>query len=84
MMGTDPFLWIGIADPYPFPILQCRTYIRYPILCRSRSSLAYPTPIPIRSPINDRDPTHRCLQYIYFLAVYLNSTSIILRYVLYL
>ena len=19
MMGTDPFLWIGIADPYPFP-----------------------------------------------------------------
>ena len=19
MMGTDPFVWIGIADPYPFP-----------------------------------------------------------------
>ena len=19
MMGTDPFLWIGIADPYHFP-----------------------------------------------------------------
>ena len=35
MMGIDPFLWIGIADPYPFPNTD------HPFVIRS---FAYPDP----------------------------------------
>ena len=51
MMGTDPFLWIGIADPYPDP---------------NHPFITDPLPIPIRigSQINDSDPAHHCI-YIY-------------------
>ena len=45
MMGTDIFLWIGIADPILFPI---------PIL----HSLSDPLPIPIliHTSVSDPDP----------------------------
>ena len=36
MMGTDPFLWIGIAVPYPFHDPDADP----PFVIRSRSSLS--------------------------------------------
>ena len=45
MMGTDPFLWIGIADHYSYPDTNPPFVIR--------SSLAYPI-----LPITDSDPAH--------------------------
>ena len=70
MMGTDPFLWIGIgiADPILFPISILH-------------SLSDHLPIPIRigSPINDRHTTHHCIHTI-DLCTFPTCTSLIKIY----
>ena len=53
MMGTDPFLWTGIADRYPLPDVDP------PFVIRSFADpdrIAYPV-----SPINEHDPAHHCI-----------------------
>ena len=37
MLGTDPFLWIGIADPYNFPIPILHSLSDPRLRTRSRS-----------------------------------------------
>ena len=52
MMGTDPFLWIGIgiADPYHFPDLDHPLVTDPDPIFLTRSLYG--------SPINDRDHAH--------------------------
>ena len=59
-MGTDPFLCSGIAHPYPFSDPDLLFILPDPLFI-TRSSLSYPTPIRIGSPINDLDPTYHCV-----------------------